>query len=359
MNAERLEAVHTWSLYAIVVLPVLPIIGSSALPVLGALAFFVLVVASWFVHRSGFGQAIPERLWNVVVVGFVVFSVARVFITDADALDTVMQLLLILTLIRLVGRQSVRDELQIFVLSLVTLAAATTLTDQLAFGIAFSAYVLLGTFALAVFHLRNEVRVRPKISFRGIQTLNRPYAAVLGGMSGIVLAASLGIFFAFPRVGLGFFAPKDRDGVQMTGFSESVELGNHGVIRDNPSVVLRVEFDRKPANTDTMHWRMMAFDRYDGRAWSRSLVERRNTLPSVSDDDRKRVMGLGDTPAAAIDRGPVVRCWRCPAHADLHGTLGHHAPANAVAFEVRATGQRHGLGALWSALWLGASGCIR
>lgn len=302
MNAEKLEVVHNVSLYAIVVLPILPIIGTASLPILAATVLFALIAISWFVFRSKLGQRIPERVWNLVVLSFVALSLLRVFLFDVDALDAVVQLLLVLTLIRLFGRQSVRDELQVFVLSLVTLAAATTLTDQLAFGLAFSAYVLVGTFALAVFHLRNEVQKRPKISFRGIATLNRPYASVLAAMSGAVLAASLVIFFAFPRVGLGFFAPKMRDSVQMTGFSESVELGNHGVVRDNPAVVLRVEFDRRPPETRRMHWRMMAFDRYDGRSWSRTLDERRSSLASSSRDERQAITDSAGRRALQVQR---------------------------------------------------------
>ncbi len=292
MQADRLEVVHEWSLYLIVLLPVLPLVGSTVLPVVGAILFFAALVASWFTHRAGVGRQIPERAWNVVVLSFVGLGALRVMFTDTAMLDTVVQLLLILTIVKLFGRWSVRDELQVFVLSLITLAAATTLTDQLVFGVAFSAYVLAGTFALAVFHLRNEVRQRPKISFRGIPTLNRSYAMVLTGMSAVVLGASLIVFFAFPRIGLGFFAPKTRDALQMTGFSESVELGNHGVIRDNPAVVIRVEFDQRPTETANMHWRMMSFDNYDGHSWSRTLSSNKNTLPTVERDDRRKVIGL-------------------------------------------------------------------
>ena len=292
MKADRLEIVHEWSLYLVVLLPVLPLIGTTVLPYAAAALFFAALMASWFTHRAGLGRKIPERLWNVAVLSFVGLGVLRVVFTDTDLLDTVVQLLLILTIVKLFGRWSVRDELQVFVLSLITLAAATTLTDQLVFGAAFSAYVLAGTFALAVFHLRNEVQQRPKISFRGIPTLNRSYALVLAGMSAVVLAASLLVFFAFPRIGLGFFAPKTRDALQMTGFSESVELGNHGVIRDNPAVVIRVEFDERPKDTTNMHWRMMSFDNYDGHSWSRTLNSKQNSLPRVEGDDSRRVSGL-------------------------------------------------------------------
>lgn len=292
MNAERLDDVYDYSLYLIVLLPVVPLMGSDTLPLIPALLYLAVLAGSWFAHRAGVGRNIPERAWNALVLMFVVVSLGRVFLTETSALDTVVQLLLVLTIVKLFGRLSARDELQVFVLSLITLAASTTLTDELLFGVAFSAYVLVGTFSLAVFHLRNEVQQRPKISFRGIPTLNKSYASVLAAMSAVVLAASLGIFFTFPRIGLGFFAPKERDAMQMVGFSESVELGNHGVIRDNPSVVMRVEFPQKPASTSHYHWRIMAFDHYDGRAWSRTRNERRRGVPIVQDDDPVRVAGL-------------------------------------------------------------------
>ena len=71
--------------------------------------------------------------------------------------------------------------------------------------------------------------------------------------------------------------------MQLTsGFSERVELGQIGNIKQSNAVVMRVKTDRDrsalPAN---LKWRGLAFDYYDGRAWKRTH-QIRGTIPVQS-----------------------------------------------------------------------------
>ena len=59
-----------------------------------------------------------------------------------------------------------------------------------------------------------------------------------GAMALLIFISSVALFFLFPRVGLGFFAPKERTQTAMIGFSDEVSLGGHGVLRSNPEVVI-------------------------------------------------------------------------------------------------------------------------
>jgi protein-glutamine gamma-glutamyltransferase len=58
----------------------------------------------------------------------------------------------------------------------------------------------------------------------------------------------------------------------MVGFSQTVQLGRHGRLRDNPQVVMRVTFKKKPPLTTlrAVLWRGMTFDRYLEGRWSRT-----------------------------------------------------------------------------------------
>lgn len=266
----NLERIFNIALYVIVILPILLIATGGGFNLAIAIAALAVCGVSWFAHQRKWGHQITPRTWNIIVFGFVGFALVQVLFMDVAVLDGAIQLLIVLTCVRLFSRLSVREESQIFVLSFMTLAAATTVNEDMLYGIVFAVYVLAGTFGLAVFHLRNELLTRPRLAFRTRPSLDRPYAFVLAGMSAVVLSTSLAIFFAFPRVGLGFFAPQDRDGMSMVGFSESVELGGHGLIRDNPAVVLRVEFPDGRPTRPHYHWRMLSFDFYDGKSWSRT-----------------------------------------------------------------------------------------
>ncbi|MFU8806933.1 MAG: DUF3488 domain-containing protein, partial [Bradymonadaceae bacterium] len=240
----RLTSLHQWSLYIVVAIAFLTVaIGGGVGPMM-LVAFPILALASWFVHRSGWPDKSHTRWWNVAVFGFIgVLLFELVAMPGANLIVVAIRFVLFLILIKLFSRLSGRDDLQLYSLSFLILAAATTVNEGVSYGILFGLYVLTGTFSLALFHLRSEVGapgVRTSRSERS--PFDRYYIAVLSILSLIIFATSVGIFFTFPRVGLGFFVTQSRDNVSVTGFSDSVELGGHGVLRSNPEVVLRVEF---------------------------------------------------------------------------------------------------------------------
>ena len=278
---RRLDRLFEASLYVLVLIPFLMIASGGAVgSVLGGL-FALSLPVSWWTQRH---KLIGDRfgnLWNVIVVGFVAVSAFQLVTTEMTLLAAAIRFVIVLTAIKLFSRNSERDELQIFALSFLGVAAATTVNEDVTFGVLFSLYVLAGTFSLAVFHLRSELGARPRLALRSNQpTLTAGYLGVLVAIAVLILSASVAIFFVFPRLGLGFFAQQSRDGVSMAGFNSEVELGGHGTIRDNPEVVMRVEFlDGPPEQTSSLHWRTISFDHYDGRRWSRSIKMREPSLP--------------------------------------------------------------------------------
>jgi transglutaminase-like putative cysteine protease len=115
-----------------------------------------------------------------------------------------------------------------------------------------------------------------------------------------IFALSAVVFLLFPRVGLGILSFGASRTQRMAGFGDSVELGGFGTIRSDPTVIARVSVpagaplppslappaapaaSAAPAPTSTaagsparppwvaIRLRGTAFDRYDGRAWSRT-----------------------------------------------------------------------------------------
>jgi len=89
----------------------------------------------------------------------------------------------------------------------------------------------------------------------------------------ISLALTATIFVTFPRMGLGFLS-LEVSAPPVSGFSNRVTLGEVGRIKQNDSVVMRVEFKRngqtyRPQNR--ILWRGVALDYYDGKTWSTTM----------------------------------------------------------------------------------------
>ena len=96
------------------------------------------------------------------------------------------------------------------------------------------------------------------------------------GLVSVGIFALAGLFFLLlPRVGVSLDLPLRRRGLLLTGFAEQISLGGHGLLRDNPKVVMRVE---TPGTTPPLglRFRGIAFDHYQRGQWvrSRAQVER-------------------------------------------------------------------------------------
>ncbi len=193
------------------------------------------------------------------------------FATEEGVVNLAVYYVLYLILARLALLRRRVDHEQLMALSFLLLAAATVFDESLSFGFLFGAYVVVGVLTFALQHLREEIE-----GGGGAGQQARVSGRDLGALALLALlafAASIAFFVLFPRMGLGFFARKERPGPTQTGFSESVELGSHGRIRADSTVVMRVRFPQgRPRDPGELYWRGLSFDRYDGRRWSRSLT---------------------------------------------------------------------------------------
>ena len=271
--ARRLTRYHHGFLYAVLLLGFVAVITGTTTPLWLLIGFPLGMIGAHYFQRANLADPDQNRWWNALII-FVAIALFVEYLTNPliDIMVFGIRFVLILTLIKLFSRQGPRDELQIYALSFLTIAAASTLNEDFQFGIYFGLYVLTGTFSLALFHLKTESSRQIGADLTRTSPFDRFYMSVLAGISLLIFAGSLLIFFAFPRIGLGLFADPSRSTVPITGFSDSVEVGDHGSVRDNPSVVMRVEFeDGPPADYGSLRWRTMTFDTYDGRGWSRQL----------------------------------------------------------------------------------------
>jgi len=87
-------------------------------------------------------------------------------------------------------------------------------------------------------------------------------------LTGILLLAAP-LFLAMPRVSRGFSRNGLLRGESLSGFSDSVRLGEVAQVKLNPQVVMRVRVKilRGPRNR-TLRWRGVTLDNYDGQMWN-------------------------------------------------------------------------------------------
>src|SRR5262249_28757981 len=76
-------------------------------------------------------------------------------------------------------------------------------------------------------------------------------------------------------------ATHNRRGGLTVGFSDRVDLDAYGRIKDNPQVIMRIEFPAGAPPAEPLHLRGVAFDHYQHGRWSRTLAEIPGEAPRV------------------------------------------------------------------------------
>jgi hypothetical protein len=245
-------------------------------------------VASWFAEGAWGSSPGWARAISSGVLGLLVLELLRGFSGEAGWLALAMEFAGWLSISRLANRRSAQDDQQIAMLAFIQLIAATVLTTDLAYAALFLAFVIVTPWTLTLAHLRAEIeRNYPaETELRGGTDLNRVLASrrIVGPsfllwtslLSVPMLLMTLLLFVAFPRVGLGFVSLSSQRGQHTAGFGSDVTLGGFGVIRDDPTVVVRVNAGRvlTPIEQAKMlRLRGTAFDHYDGHKWTRSKAD--------------------------------------------------------------------------------------
>jgi transglutaminase-like putative cysteine protease len=261
-------------------------------------------------------------------------------VVSADFLEVGAQFLIWLIVAKAFNRRAARDWQQMYLLAFLMLVAGSVLNPDLTYGACFLGFVIASTWALTLFHLRREMednllvkhaadRASERVEVRRIldsrRIVNGRFFLGTGALSFAVFLGAALVFLALPRVGVGFFL-KGRAGLTLAGFSDGVKLGGHGVIKNDATVVMRVEIASRYGGREApeIHWRGVAFDHYERGQWTRDerAPRTQQTLEQSATRDRRFLRWDGaPLTAAAIDALSVAlvkqEIWLDPLESDV------------------------------------------
>ncbi|PIK94687.1 protease [Synechococcus sp. 60AY4M2] len=228
-------------------------------------------VGSWFWEPPRISFARYASLWMPLTVSVLVSLAALVLAGVLPLSDGAIGLVLYLTGAKLFQRERAADHIQLAVLSLLLMAIATLFNEDISFGFLFLLYVGVGLVNLTLYHLRLQAEQHPQAASQ-VRGIDLSFLGFLGSLALLATILSVVLFFLFPRLSLGILGRQARSPVMTTGFAEEVSLGEFGTLKTDNTVALRVEFPAGvPPQVESLYWRGISFDRYDGRAWSRTL----------------------------------------------------------------------------------------
>jgi len=167
-----------------------------------------------------------------------------------------------------------RQYFQVAVLGFLVMIAGSVLNPDITFAIFFLPYAITLTWTLLLTHLRQQVEDAGDdsggVEWKASAMIRSSLFIGTSALALVLLVSSLGVFFLFPRLGLGFFSAQTRRSTAVTGFSDSIQLGHFGNIQDSEKVVLRVEFpDGRVVGEGTIRLTGITFETYTGTGWEK------------------------------------------------------------------------------------------
>jgi len=271
------------ALFLLVLTSVLTLVSTGKLDIVSTIAAPLAILYKGFRWWHGHGPELRQSTaTRLLVLWLFVFPVDAIFLLRNLSPGTVnaglyavllasVHFLLLVTVVRLYSASTDRDAIFLAMLSFAGMLAAAVFTVDTNFFFLFVAYLL---FAVATF-LGMEIRrsatgaVFPPINAEAARERRFYRAISIAALSVAVGAVAIGslLFFFFPRVSAGYFARTGFQPSLMTGFSDSVELGQIGEIKKDSTVVMRVRTG-KAVNYPLLRWRGIALSTFDGRRWS-------------------------------------------------------------------------------------------
>jgi protein-glutamine gamma-glutamyltransferase len=329
----RFAVAHKAATYLMVGFAYLAMVAGGGVSPVIALGGFIGLIGSWWWEPPLIRFEKWAWVWTTASVFALVYSVLTAIVTG-DFLGVGAQFLVWLVVAKAYSRRAARDWQQMYLLAFLMLVAGSVLNADLTYGVCFLGFVIAATWALTLFHLRREMednllvkhaadRASERVEVRRILDSKRivggRFFLGTGALSfGAFVIASV-VFLAIPRVGFGFFL-KGKSGLTLAGFSDGVKLGGHGVIKNDSTIVMRVQIDAKYGGRDKpeIHWRGVAFDKYSKGQWSRTaqIPTKANRYVLVPGTERHIINWDGNT-ADAYATGVKQNIWLEPLDSDV------------------------------------------
>lgn len=229
----------------------------------------------------GFPAELRQVVATRMVVVYLFFApldavfISRNFAVGANSalystLLAAVHFLLFVTVVRLYSAVTDRDALFLAMLAFAGILAAAVFTIDTYFLAFFLLFLLCSVGVFLGLEIRRGAARTVFLSFDSRPDLERRFhralaLAALSVASGAVFFGAI-LFFVFPRVSAGYFAHMGVQPALMSGFSDSVELGQIGEIKKSSTVIMRIRTGA-PVNYPLLRWRGIAMTTFDGHRW--------------------------------------------------------------------------------------------
>ena len=289
-----------------------------------------LALKFWSYVRNADYSLAPRTVTRLSV--FYIFFYALDFLLFSPGptlLDQMLQatvhLVLFTVIIKVFSARTYRDYAYLATLSFLMMLASAVLTVGTLYLVCFGFYLLFSISTFVSYEIKRSVEAarRPAEGPYPAAALNR--SAIERALMTTTVALALGIvalasvlFFVIPRFRTGYLTGLGADRQNLTGFSETVNLGDMKQILRSNAVVMRVVVDGDPRRFAGVKWRGMALTSFDGRRWYNDNTEQEVLQPAYVTQAQESNFLLVPPEGGAVMRRPVeYRVLLAPVSTDI------------------------------------------
>ena len=232
--------------------------GEALGPVLTGL-YFLALAGSWRIRPIAISSWVQLALFicflGIFVVDALLFS---------DFISATVHLLVLVSLVKAYSLEADRDYLVLYFISFGFLLFASAYTISISFLVVLIFYMFSAILTFILFESKKAYEEN-----RSAQFSLKAFANVAVVVTALIVLLSIPIFLVVPRVSIGLFSMDRQLDLNMSGFSDKVNLGDIGQIITNSKVVMRVRVDASEEGLPhDLKWRGIALDHYDGLSWT-------------------------------------------------------------------------------------------
>ena len=268
------------------------LVGLGATLLAESLPLYAQVIAATFAticfvsRLKGYNPTIPRSVKNILSFVIILFLVADIYFLPSTLLQASVKFLVLIEVLKFFDLNRNRDYFQLYTIIFFQVISTTARTSSIAFFPTLIIFTILLIWAMILFHLKREgeknlvpinystlsssdVNNDEKTGAipKGIITPKFLFTTAM--LSVISLLTTMFIFFLTPRLGVSMLQRGFAEGVRLSGFSETVDLGEIGRVKLDPAVVMRVGLpDIENPLRLPLFWRGRAFEHFDGFRWS-------------------------------------------------------------------------------------------
>lgn len=290
----------------------------------------------WRTRIRGKGASLSGRAGRWLIIASFCWLVIEYFYIVTIPVLALSHFMIIVCAVKLAQGPALRDDAQVYVLTLLLLVVAAIVSGNVMFPAVLLVYLLVGLGSLARFHLDIEhARTRiHNLAIAGGSIAEPPEPAetsghepapraAVAGAAAVALAVGVVAFVAFPRVGTGLFGRFDARGgaASVTAFSTSLDFGGIGTLQESERPVMRVQFrtgdgrvfmpDEEPylrgVTLESYGYRSAHGGRWEWRNHSAEPAIKRTFLGFAIDLDEEEDMSLLDLPRDLPRREQIVQ----------------------------------------------------